>query len=90
MIGRSLVTGVWLLLALGAVYADPMSIGYQTGVLLLLFAALTWFQWETISKGFRAAKEESNVPIIRLGAKALGGIISLMHRSFPRRSSSSG
>jgi hypothetical protein len=90
MIGRLLVTGLLLFLAAGAVYDDPMGIGYQTGLLVLLFAALAWFQWETISAGFRAAKDESNVPIIRLGAKALGGLASLMRGSPPRRSSSSG
>ena len=87
MIGKSLVTGLFVLLALGAVYTDPMSIGYQTGLLLLLFAALAWFQWDAISTGFRAAKDESNIPIIRLGAKALGGLASLMRGSSPRRSS---
>jgi hypothetical protein len=88
MIGRSLVTALFVLLALGAVYTDPMSIGYQTGLLLLLFAALAWFQWDIISEGFRSARNESNVPIIRMGAKALSGLGSLMHGSSPRRSSS--
>jgi uncharacterized membrane-anchored protein YitT (DUF2179 family) len=76
MIGRLLVTALFVLLALGAVLTDPMSIGYQTGLLLLLFAALAWFQWE------------SNVPIIRLGAKTLGGLASLMRGSPSRRSPS--
>jgi hypothetical protein len=51
MIGRLLVTGLLLFLAAGAVYDDPMGIGYQTGLLVLLFAALAWFQWDTISAG---------------------------------------
>jgi hypothetical protein len=88
MVGKSLVTALLLLLAAGAVYSDPMGIGYQTGAALLLFAALAWFQWEVISAGFRAARNESNVPIIRLGAKAITGLASLMHGPSPRRSSS--
>ena len=88
MVGRSLVTAFLLLLGAGAVYSDALSIGYQTGLLFLLLAVVAWFQWEAISAGFRAAKDESNVPIIRLGAKALGGLASLMRGSPPRRSSS--
>ena len=89
MIVRSLATGFLLLLAVGAVYSDPLGIGYQTGILLVLVAALAWFQWDVISAGFRAARDESNIPILRMGAKAIGGLASLMHGSSPRHRSSS-
>ena len=77
-----------LLLAFGAVYGDVLGIGYPTGFLLLIFAALTWFQWGTISERFRSAKDESNIPIIRLGSKIIGGMEFLRHGSPRRRSSS--
>jgi hypothetical protein len=88
MAGRSLATGVVLLLAFGAVYGDVLGIGYPTGLLLLIFAALVWFQWEVISQGFRSARDESNIPIIRLGAKIIGGMEFLKHGAPRRRSSS--
>jgi hypothetical protein len=88
MIGRSTATLIMLLLAFGAVFGNPLGIGYPTGALLLICAALTWFQWDTISEGFRSAKDESNVPILRMGAKIIGGMGFLL-RGSPRRRSSS-
>jgi hypothetical protein len=63
--GRSIASAIMLLLAFGAVFSDPLGSGYPTGALLLICAALTWFHWDTISEGFRSAKDESNVPIVR-------------------------
>jgi hypothetical protein len=88
MIGRSIATATMLLLAFGAVFSDALGIGYPTGGLLLIGAALTWFYWDTISEGFRSAKDESNVPILRMGAKIIAGMEFLRHGS-PRRHSSS-
>ncbi len=88
MICRSLVTALFLLLAFAAAYGNVLGIGYPTGLLFLCFAALIWFQWDVISEGFRAARDESSVPIIRMGAKAIGGIAFLKHGSRERRSSS--
>jgi hypothetical protein len=84
MTGRSIGTAIMLLLAFGAVVADPLASGYPTGALLLICAALTWFHWDTISEGFRSAKDESNVPIVRMGAKIIGGMGFMRHGS-PRR-----
>ena len=88
MIGRSIATAIVLLLAFGAVFSNPLGIGYPTGALLLICAALAWFYWDTISEGFRSARDESNVPIIRMGAKTIGGMGVLLH-GLPRRRSSS-
>jgi len=88
MIGRSIATAITLLLAFGAVFSDALGIGYPTGALLLICAALTWFYWDTISEGFRSAKDESNVPILRMGTKIIGGMEFLRHGSPRRRSSS--
>ena len=89
MVGRFLVTTLLVALGLVAVYSNPFSIGYQTGVLFLFFAILTWFQWGVISEGFRAARDESSIPIIRMGAKGISGLVSLFHGPPPRRRSSS-
>jgi hypothetical protein len=88
MIGRSVATAIVLLLALGALFSNPLGIGYPTAVLLLICVALTWFYWDTISEGFRSAKDESDVPIIRMGAKIIAGMESLRHGAPRRRSSS--
>jgi len=88
MTGRSIATAIMLLLAFGAVFSNALGIGYPTAALLLLFAALVWFQWDVISEGFRSAKDESNVPILRMGAKIIGGMEFLLHGSTRRRSSS--
>ena len=88
MNARWLATGVILLLALGAVYGNPLGIGYPTAVLMLFFASLAWFQWDAISEGFRSAKDESNPPIIRLSAKIISGMELLRHGA-PRRCSPS-
>jgi hypothetical protein len=88
MKGKSVATAVMLLLAFGAVYGDVLGIGHPIGLLLLVFAALTWFQWDAISEGFRSARDESNIPIIRLGSKIIGGMAFLRHGSPRRRSSS--
>jgi hypothetical protein len=88
MIGRSIATTILLLLAFGAVFTDALGIGYPTGALLLICAALTWSYWGTISEGFRSAKDESNVPILRMGAKIIGGMEFLRHGSPRRRSNS--
>jgi hypothetical protein len=88
MTGRLVATTIILLLAFGSVVSDPLGLGYPTAVLLLICAALAWFYWDTISEGFRSAKDESNVPILRMGAKVIGGMGSFLHGS-PRRPSSS-
>ena len=88
MLSRLIATAIILLLALGAVFSDALGIGYSTGALLLICAALTWFYWDTISEGFRSARGESNLPILRMGAKIIGGMEFLRHGSPRRRSSS--
>lgn len=88
MTGRALAAAILLLLAVGAVCDNVLDIGYPTGFLLLVLAALAWFEWDAISQGFRSAKDESNIPIIRLGAKIIGGMEFLRHGASRRRSSS--
>jgi hypothetical protein len=91
MIGKLIATTVLLLLALYAFWGNALGAGYLInpfGILFLFLAAVTWFKWEAIREGFRAAKDESNIPIIRLNSKVIGGMFS-MRRAPPQRRSSS-
>jgi hypothetical protein len=91
MIGKRIATTILLLLALNAFWGNALGAGYLInpfGILFLFLAAVTWFKWEAIREGFRAAKDESNIPIIRLNSKVIGGMFS-MRRAPPQRRSSS-
>jgi hypothetical protein len=91
MIGKLIATTILLLLAFYAFWGDALGAGYlfnPFGILFLLLAAVTWFKWEAIREGFRSAKDESNIPIIRLASKIIGGMSSML-RAPPRRRSSS-
>ena len=86
MLARVLVTAIALLLALYGFWGDILGAGHilnPFGVLFLLLAALVWFAWEPIRDGFLAAKNESEIPISRLGAAIIRG----MRRARPRRGS---
>jgi hypothetical protein len=69
--------------ALGAGRINPF------GILFLLLAAVVWLKWEIIREGFSTAKDESQIPIIRLAAKIIGGMGALRQGQLRRRSSSS-
>ena len=91
MIGKLIATAIPLLLAFYAFWDDALGTGYLInpfGIIFLLLAAVTWFKWEAIREAFRPAKDESNIPIIRLASKIIGGMGS-MRRAPPRRRSSS-
>lgn len=44
------------------------------GILFLLLAALTWFGWEPIREGFKSVKNESDIPISRVGSTIVKGM----------------
>jgi hypothetical protein len=91
MIGKLIATTILLLLALVAFWGDALGTGYLVnpyGVLFLFLAGVTWFKWEAVREAFRSAKDESDVPVIRLSSKVIGGMGSLL-RGPPRRRSSS-
>ena len=91
MIGKLTATTILLLLAFYAFWGDALGTGYLInpfGIIFLLLAAVTWFKWEAVREGFRSAKDESNIPIIRLNSKVIGGMFS-MRRAPPQRRSSS-
>jgi len=91
MIGKLIATTILLLLAFYAFWGNALGAGYLLnpfGILFLFLAAVTWFKWEAVREGFRSAKDESNIPIIRLSSKIIGGMGSML-RAPPRRRSSS-
>jgi hypothetical protein len=88
MISRVTTTAILLLLALYAFWGNALGAGRINpfGILFVFFAAVTWLKWEIIRDAFSAAKGESQLPIIRLSAKMIGGIQTLRHAPLRRRS----
>ena len=77
MIARMIVTLILLLLSLYAFCAGVLDGGHilnPSGIAFLVVAGLVWFGWDTICAAFVAAKDESNIPIIRLGATIIRGM----------------
>jgi len=88
MIIRVIATVVVLALGIYAFWGDAMGAGHVLnpfGILFLLLAGLIWFAWGPIREGFKSAKEESEMPIIRLGSTILKGMGGLKHGERRRR-----
>jgi hypothetical protein len=81
MIGRLIATAILLLLAFYAFWENVLDAGRINffGILFLFFAAVAWVKWEAIRDAFSAAKNESELPIIRLASKIVGGMHTLGH-----------
>jgi hypothetical protein len=76
MIARCVWTLVTLFLAGYAFWGDALGMGHifnPMGLLFLAIAAVVWFKWDAVASAFRAAHDESDLPIIRLGYHALKG-----------------
>ena len=74
MIGRLLTTTTVLLLAFGAFWGNAIGEGYSVGAVCLVVAAIVWFKWEVIRLAFGSVKDESNIPILRMGFKMIQGM----------------
>jgi hypothetical protein len=77
MISRILVTLLMLFLTVYAFWGNAFDEGHFFNPFGVLFLALTitiWFKWEIIRDAFRTAKNESTLPIERLGFKILEGM----------------
>jgi hypothetical protein len=77
MVVRILVTALMLLLAFAAFWGNALDAGYVLnpfGILFLFLAGVIWFLWPSVRNGFISAKNESNVPIIRLGSAIIAGL----------------
>jgi hypothetical protein len=77
MIARCICTAVLLLLAFYAFWGNALDEGRlfnPFGILFLLFAYITWFKWRTVHGAFGSVKDESNIPILRMGYKVIQGL----------------
>jgi hypothetical protein len=77
MLLRICVTMALAILGIYAFWSDALGGGHvlnPIGVMFLLLAALVWFAWQTIREAFRSVKDESNVPIIRMGSTIIKGM----------------
>jgi hypothetical protein len=76
------------LLALYAFWDNALGAGHvfnPFGIMFLFLGGVVWFAWRSIYDGFVSAKNESELPIIRMAAKTIEGMINLTHP--PRRRS---
>jgi hypothetical protein len=92
MSARVIITALMLALAVGAFWANPLGGGPGVdplGIVFLALIPLVWFAWPTVRAGFRSAKNESDLPIIRLAGTAMDGLRNLMRKPERHRSSSS-
>ena len=88
MIIKLSTTIVMMLLAFSAFWDNTLGAGYALGLLFLFLAVVTWFKWDIIKDGFYTAKGESELPIIRLAAKTIEGMVYIQ-RGPPSHCSSS-
>ena len=90
MIARVFATTVVALLGLYAFWADILGAGHvfnPFGIMFLLLAGVIWFAWEAIREGIMSAKNESEIPISRLGSTIVKGMLGLSRGVHPRRRS---
>ena len=88
MIPRILVTAAAALLGLYAFWGNILDAGHflnPFGFMFLILAVAIWVGWEPLREGFASAKNESELPILRLGAKIVGGMVSLARGERPPR-----
>jgi len=88
MIARIFTTTIATLLGVYAFWANILGAGHflnPFGIMFLLLAGLIWFAWEPIREGFRSAKNESDIPISRLGSTIVKGMLGIGRGEHPRR-----
>ena len=74
MIARVLVTAGGTLLGLYALWDNVLGAGVFLGIMFFLVAGIIWFGWEPLREGFWSAKDESEIPISRLGITIIRGM----------------
>lgn len=94
MIARCVCTLALLILAFFAFWGDALDAGRvfnPIGLLFLFLAAVAWHKWEIVRGAYGSAKNESNIPILRMGYKVLEGFGAKTpaDEAPPERSSSS-
>jgi hypothetical protein len=86
MIARILATTIMFLLAVYAFVGNALGAGHYFnpfGILCLGLTALVWFKWEAVRDAVSSAKNESDMPIIRLGSTIIRGMAEVARK--PRR-----
>jgi hypothetical protein len=89
---RTFVTTALALLGIYAFWGDALGGGHflnPFGIMFLLFAALVWFGWQTIREAFKSVKDESNIPILRMGSTIIKGMEAMKRggHQHPRQTS---
>jgi hypothetical protein len=77
MIAKISTTLIMFGLAIDAFLSNALGAGYYFNpfrVLFLFVTALVWFAWKPISEAFKSVKDESDIPIIRMGSKIIAGM----------------
>jgi hypothetical protein len=67
---------ILLLLAFYAFWGNALGAGRYFnpfGILFLFLAYLVWSKWKIVCEAFGSVKDESNIPILRMGYKAMQG-----------------
>lgn len=91
MIARVFATTVAAVLGVyafwgGAVTGDHILNPF--GIMFLLSACFIWFAWDPLREAFKSAKDQSDLPIIRLEPTIIKGMESMKHGREHRRSPS--
>ena len=92
MMIRASVTAMMLVLSGFAFWDGALGSGYALnpfGILFLAAAGAVWFGWRPLRESFKSARDESDIPIIRLNTTLIDGMISSMKPAPPARKSSS-
>ena len=80
MVVRIFVTTALAVFGIYAFWSDALGGGHilnPFGIMFLLFAALVWFGWQTIREALKSVKDESNIPILRMGSTIIKGMEDL-------------
>jgi len=92
MIIRVLITAIMLILSGYAFWDGVLGSGHALnpfGIMFLAAAGVIWIGWRPLRENFRLARDESDIPIIRLNSTLIEGMISSMKPAPPPRESSS-
>jgi len=91
MIIRVITTSIGLLAAGYAFWDGTLDGGHilnPCGLLFLVLSGAVWFGWEPFRESFRSARDESDMPIIRLNSTLIKGLQGWMKKTPPARLSS--
>jgi hypothetical protein len=88
MFVRIFVTTALAVLGIYAFWSDALGGGHilnPFGIMFLLFAVLGWFGWQTIHEAFKSVKDESTIPILRMGSTIIKGMEDIKRSGYEHR-----